>query len=168
MKFDPESVILWQSSIIHVPASASCYNDTARIAERKNKSSDNDASEMDILGHFETYWDNSKNCLKHIDCFPSHFRPFYPVLGSFKRTRSGATDQRTHGPTDAYRDAWTHLICIRMQTSIRPLVWYRQRFPCYYMRTFKLLRLRRSNLDRNTVDGKVGNQVSTALWINIV
>ena len=30
-----------------------------------------------------------------IDCFPSHFRPFSPIIGSLKKTRDGQTDGRT-------------------------------------------------------------------------
>ena len=72
----------------------------------------------DILRHFGTFRDNSEDILTswdHLDCFPSHFRPFSPVIGSLKKTRSGRTDGRTDGPTDgrtdrpSYRDAWTHL-----------------------------------------------------------
>ena len=69
---------------------------------------DNDASELDILGRFGTsldilghfgtirkiYWR-----VEHLDCFPSHFRPFSPVNGSFERTRYGPTDRRTDGQT---------------------------------------------------------------------
>ena len=42
----------------------------------------------DILGHFGTFgtfWDNSEDfltSLEHLDCFPSHFRPFSPINGS--------------------------------------------------------------------------------------
>ena len=35
--------------------------------------SDNDASEVDILGHFETFWDNSEDiltCLEFLTVFP--------------------------------------------------------------------------------------------------
>ena len=34
----------------------------------------------DILGQLGTFWDNSEDfltSLDHLDCFPSHFRPFY-------------------------------------------------------------------------------------------
>ena len=72
----------------------------------------------DILRHFGTFRDNSEDILtswEHLHCFPSHFRPFSPVIGSLKKTRYGPTDGRTDGPTDrrtdrpSYRDAWTHL-----------------------------------------------------------
>ena len=42
----------------------------------KKVTSDNDASEVDTLGHFGTFWDNSEDfltSLEHLDCFPSHF-----------------------------------------------------------------------------------------------
>ena len=69
----------------------------------------------DILRHFEIFWDNSEDfltSLDHLDCFPSHFRPFSSIIGSFKNPRTkGPTDGRTDGRTDrpSYRDAWTHL-----------------------------------------------------------
>ena len=64
---------------------------------------DNDASELEILGHFETLWDNSEDFLTSVEhFFPSHFRPFSLIIGLLKKT-----DQRTDGPS--YRDAWTHL-----------------------------------------------------------
>ena len=53
-----------------------------------------------------TFWDNSEVC------FCSHFSPFSPIIGSFKkRIPDGPTDLQTHGQTDrlSYRDAWTHL-----------------------------------------------------------
>ena len=37
------------------------------------------------MGHFETFWDNWEDfltSLEHLDCFPSHFRPFSPIIGS--------------------------------------------------------------------------------------
>ena len=79
----------------------------------------------DIMGHFETTWDNLGHfgnnsedfltSLDHLDCFPSHFRPFYPLIGSLKKAR--ITDRQTDGPTDGWTDrsscvdplAWTHL-----------------------------------------------------------
>ena len=39
----------------------------------------------DILGHFGTFWDNSEDFLTSLDLldgFPSHFRPFSPIIGS--------------------------------------------------------------------------------------
>ena len=58
--------------------------------------SDNDVSEVDILGHFGTFWYNSEDfltSLDHLDCFPSHFRPFSSIISSFKKTRDGPTDR---------------------------------------------------------------------------
>ena len=57
----------------------------------------------DILGHLRTFWDNSEDfwtSLDHLDCFPSHFRPFSSIIDSFKTTRDGRTDPRTDGRTD--------------------------------------------------------------------
>ena len=34
--------------------------------------------------------------LKHLDCFPSHFLPFFLIIGSLKKMRYG----HTHGLTD--------------------------------------------------------------------
>ena len=78
----------------------------------KQVHSDNNASEVDILGHFGTFWDilghlgtfwdNSEDfltSLDHFDYFPSHFRPFSSIIGSFKKTREGRTDRRTDGQT---------------------------------------------------------------------
>ena len=80
----------------------------------KQVHSENNASEVDILGHLGTFWDNSEaflTSLEHLDCFPSHFRPFSPIIGSLKKMRDGRTDRRTKERTDrpSYRDAWTHL-----------------------------------------------------------
>ena len=67
---------------------------------KKQVRSDNDASEVDIsghLGHLGTFWDNSENFLKsleHLDCFPSHFRPFSFIISSLKKMRDGRTDGR--------------------------------------------------------------------------
>ena len=50
---------------------------------------------LDILGHFGTFWDNSEDflmSLDHLDCFPSHYRPFSSVINSFKKTRDEPTD----------------------------------------------------------------------------
>ena len=58
----------------------------------KQVRSDNDASEVDILGHFRTFWDNLEDFMtspEQLDRFPSHFRPFSPIIGSL-----------TDGPTD--------------------------------------------------------------------
>ena len=65
---------------------------------REQVRSDNDASELEILGYFETFWDKSEDfltSLDHWDCFPSHFRPFSPIIGSLreKKTRDGPTDR---------------------------------------------------------------------------
>ena len=49
-----------------------------------------------ILGQFEDFLMS----LVHLDCFPSHFRPFSSTISSLKKTHYGRTDQRTHGPTD--------------------------------------------------------------------
>ena len=59
---------------------------------------DNDASEVGILGHFGTFWDNLGHfgtfwdnsedfltSLDHLDGFPSHFRPFSSIIGSLKK-----------------------------------------------------------------------------------
>ena len=51
----------------------------------KQVRSDNDASESGILGQFGTIRDNSEDfltSLEYLDCFPSHFRPFSPIIGS--------------------------------------------------------------------------------------
>ena len=68
----------------------------------------------DILGHLGTIRNNSEDfltSLDHLDCFPSHFRPFFTIIGSFNKMRDGPMDERTNGWTDrpSYRDAWTHL-----------------------------------------------------------
>ena len=71
---------------------------TKRRKKRKQVHSENDASEVDILGHFGIFWDNSETfltSLEHLDCLPSHFRPFVPVIGPLKKT-----DDRTDGRTD--------------------------------------------------------------------
>ena len=42
----------------------------------KQVRSDNDASELDILGHIGTFWENLEDFLmglEHLDSFPSHF-----------------------------------------------------------------------------------------------
>ena len=52
--------------------------------------SDNDASELDNMGHFGTFWDNSEEFLtnlEHLECFPIPLRPFSPIIGSLKKTR---------------------------------------------------------------------------------
>ena len=81
---------------------------------RKQVRSDNDASEVGILGHFGTFWDNlghfctfwdnSEDFLtnwERSDCFPSHFRLFSPIISLLKkRVPDGPTDQRTDGRTD--------------------------------------------------------------------
>ena len=64
---------------------------------RGKKKKNNDASGLDILGHFGTYWDNLKDfatSLEHLDCFPGHFRPFSSIIGSLKKKRvpDGRTD----------------------------------------------------------------------------
>ena len=59
---------------------------------------DNDVSELEILGHVGTCWDilgQSEDFLtsfEHLDCFPKHFRPFSPIIGSLKEMRYGPTD----------------------------------------------------------------------------
>ena len=66
----------------------------------------------DIEGHLETLWDNSEDILtslEHLDCFPSHFRPFSPVIGSLKKTRDRPTDRQTDGPRDGGTDGQTLL-----------------------------------------------------------
>ena len=68
---------------------------------------------------------NSEDCLRsleHLDYFPSHFRPFSPIIGSLKKMRDGRTDARTDGLF--YRDAWTHLktsICFEINIFQPPL-----------------------------------------------
>ena len=57
------------------------------------------------LGHFGTNSEDILTSSEHLDCFPSHFGPFSPVISSFKKKR--VTDGRTDRPP--YRDAWTHL-----------------------------------------------------------
>ena len=50
----------------------------------KQVRSDNDASEVGILGQLGTFWDNSEDFLTSLDLldgFPSHFRPFSPIIG---------------------------------------------------------------------------------------
>ena len=57
-----------------------------------------------------------------MDYFPSHFRPFSPIIGSLKKMRDGRTDARTDGLF--YRDAWTHLktsICFEINIFQPPL-----------------------------------------------
>ena len=71
----------------------------------KQVRSDNDASELEILGHLGTFFDilghietirkTCRRVFKPLDCFPSHFRPFSPIIGSLKKTRSGRTDGQT-------------------------------------------------------------------------
>ena len=64
----------------------------------KQVHSDNDASEVDILGHLAQFG-------KHVDEFgafrlSSHFRLFSPVIGSLrKKTRDGPKNPRTDGQT---------------------------------------------------------------------
>ena len=58
--------------------------------------SDNDVSECELLGHFGTFLDNSEDILtglEHLDCLPSHLRPFSPIIGLMKKTRSGPTNR---------------------------------------------------------------------------
>ena len=68
-----------------------------------------------LSNNFATLWDNKEDfttSLEHLDCFPSHFRPFSPIIGSLqKRVTDRRTDGRINGQTDrpSYRDAWTHL-----------------------------------------------------------
>ena len=57
----------------------------------------------DIWGHFEIFWDILTS-LEHLNCFPSHFRPFSPIIGSLKKRTDGPTDRRTDGPTDRRTD----------------------------------------------------------------
>ena len=65
--------------------------------------SDNDVSEVDILGHFRTFWD----IMGRVWSIFSHNRLI--------EKNALQTDRRTDGPTDRrmdrlfYRDAWTHL-----------------------------------------------------------
>ena len=61
----------------------------------KHVRSDNDASEFKILGHFGTIRKAFVKSLEHLDLFPSHFRTFYPIIGSLKKLHSGRTDRRT-------------------------------------------------------------------------
>ena len=62
----------------------------------------------DILGHIRTVSDNSDDFLTslgHLDFFPTHFRPFSPIIGSLKKKRYRRTDGPTNRPS--YRDART-------------------------------------------------------------
>ena len=64
---------------------------------------DNDVSEVDILGQIWTFCDNLEDFTtskKNLDRFPSHFRPFSPIIGSLKKTCFGQTDGRTDGRAD--------------------------------------------------------------------
>ena len=65
--------------------------------------SNNNASEVEILRHCETFWDHVEDFmmnshLEQLDCFPSHFRPFSPIIGSLKKNR--VPDPRSHGRKD--------------------------------------------------------------------
>ena len=54
------------------------------------------------IGHFGTFWDNLEDfatSLEHLDCFPRHFRPFFPIIGLLKKMRSGRKEGPTDGPT---------------------------------------------------------------------
>ena len=56
----------------------------------------------DVLGHIGTLWDDSEDILlslEHLDCFPSRFRPFSPIIGSLKKN-AFRTDGQTDGRTD--------------------------------------------------------------------
>ena len=62
----------------------------------------------DFFGHFKTFWDNSKDfgtILEHLDCFPSHFRPFSPIIKIFDKS---VTDQPTNQPTNQPTIGQTH------------------------------------------------------------
>ena len=70
---------------------------------------DNDASEVDILGHFGTFWDISGQfgtiwktlmSLEHLDFSQSFPTMFTHNRLTEKKMRSG----RTHGPTDGRTD----------------------------------------------------------------
>ena len=70
----------------------------------KQVSSDNDATEVDILGHlvtFQTFWDIMEQfgSLERTDRFLGHFRPFSSIISSLKRKRYGRMDGRTDGQT---------------------------------------------------------------------
>ena len=69
-------------------------------AWREQVHSDNDASELDILGQFGRLFDEFEALGEMDDCFPSHFQPFSLIIGSLKKTRYGPTDRHTHGLTD--------------------------------------------------------------------
>ena len=64
--------------------------------KKKQVRLDNDASELDILGHIGTFWD----FLEHLAGFRSHFQPFSPIIGSSNKCG-------TDGPTDRQTDSWT-------------------------------------------------------------
>ena len=64
----------------------------------KQVHSDSDVSEVDILGHFGTFLDIQRHfgtlrdnledfttSLEHLARFPSHFRPFSPIISSLKK-----------------------------------------------------------------------------------
>ena len=51
------------------------------MEKEKQIHSDNYASEVDILGQFGRLLIS----LEHLDCFPSHFRTFSPIIGSLKK-----------------------------------------------------------------------------------
>ena len=65
--------------------------------------SDNDASEVDILGYFGTFWDIMGQFGRLYDEFRA-FRPFSPTIGSLRKTSYGRTDGRTDGWKDGRTD----------------------------------------------------------------
>ena len=69
---------------------------------------DNDATELNILGHFLTLWDtlveDFTKSWEHLDYFSSHFRPFSPITGSLKNKEYKPTEQRTDGQTNGQAD----------------------------------------------------------------
>ena len=106
--------------------------DRWKLKQKQQVRSDNDASKLDILGHFGTFRDNSENFLTslgHSDYFPSPFRPFSPIIilkfvhcttlsvwiqtnhiqVIEKQTRSGLTDGSRDGRTDGRTDGQTLL-----------------------------------------------------------
>ena len=84
--------------------SVSCNSKVMFLQTSKQVSSDNDATEVGILGHlvtFQTFWDimGQFRSLERLDRFLGHFRPFSSIISSLKRKRYGRMDGRTDGQT---------------------------------------------------------------------
>ena len=82
-----------------------------------------------------TLWDNLRQFGRLFDefgapgkegeCFPSHFRPFSPKIGSLKQMRYGRMEVPTDGKTDRQTDAWTRLkknVCYFVKVYISWLI----------------------------------------------